>query len=269
MVELFNTVIYEPLFNALMWLHNTLPGSDMGFAIIILTVTIKLLLWRPTYSSIKAQRELQEIQPKLDALRKKYKDNKEKLSQEMVKFYREHRVNPFSSCLPLLIQLPILLGLYRVFFAGIQPDVETGMLVQEQLDHLYPALRSIYETAQVTPTFLGFLDLAQNHNIILALLAGGLQFWQSRMLIARRQPSVPGAQDENMAAQVSRSTAYLFPVITAYFSYAFPAGLALYWVVSTLFTIGQQYLIFARLDGEKDNRPPGEQKPVDIEVKTT
>lgn len=267
MVELFNTIIYEPLFNALMWLYNTLPLQDMGVVIILLTVGIKLLLYRPTYSSIKAQRELQEIQPKLDALRAKYKNEKEKMSQELMKFYRENKVNPFSSCLPLLIQLPILFGLYRVFFAGIQPDATTGLLAQSQIEHLYSGLRAIYETTPVHATFLGFLDLAKGGNIILALLAGGLQYWQSRMLIAKRQPKVAGAQDENMAAQISRTTAYLFPLITVYFAYRFPAGLALYWVVSTLFTVGQQYLIFSQLD-KKKKQGQDPSAPIDVEAKS-
>jgi YidC/Oxa1 family membrane protein insertase len=267
MVELFNTIIYEPLFNALIWLYNTLPFQDLGVAIILLTIAIKLLLYRPTYSSIKAQRELQEIQPKLDALRAKYKNEKEKLSQELIKFYKHNKVNPFSSCLPLLIQLPILFALYRVFFAGIQSDSGTGLLVQEQIDHLYPSLRAIYESTPIHATFFGLIDLAKNHNIILALLAGGFQFLQSRMLIAKRPPNIEGAKDENMAAQVSRSTAYLFPVITVFFGYNFPAGLALYWVVSTMFTVGQQYLIFKQLDKKKNEEPKDPNTPIDVEAK--
>jgi YidC/Oxa1 family membrane protein insertase len=251
MVELFNTLIYEPLFNALMWLVNVVPGHDFGIAIILLTLAIKLVLFQPSYASIRSQRALQEIQPKLDALRARYKDQKEKLSQELMKFYKENKVNPLSSCLPLLIQLPVLFALYRVFFAGIHPDPETGLLVQAQLDHLYGPLRAIYDTMRIDPSLLGFIDLAKSGNVILALLAGGFQFWQSHMLISQRQPNMPGAQDENMAAQVSRSTAYIFPVITVFFGYTFPAGLALYWVISTLFTVVQQYYIFRRLDAEK------------------
>lgn len=258
MVEIFNIVIYEPLFNALMWLYNTVPGQDMGIAIILLTIGIKIILFQPSYSSIRSQRALQEIQPKLDALRAKYKDDKEKLSQELVKFYRENKVNPFSSCLPVLIQLPILFGLYRVFFAGIQPDPETGLIVQGQIGHLYSSLRAVYESTPVNTTLLGFLDLSKSGNAVLALLAGGLQFWQSKMLVSQRGPNIPGAKDENMAAQVTKSTTYIFPFITVVFAYTFPAGLALYWAASTAFTVLQQYWIFRRLNRIKVERndPP-------------
>ncbi|MFH0952273.1 MAG: YidC/Oxa1 family membrane protein insertase [Patescibacteria group bacterium] len=252
MVALFNTILYEPLFNALMFLNYYLPGKDLGIAIIILTLAIKFILYIPSLAAIKQQKAVQDIQPKLDALKKKYKDNKEELSKQLIQFYKQNKVNPLSSCLPILLQLIVLFALYRVFFSGLHTDPETGLIVGDQLNHLYGALRDIYATTPLNQMFIGFVDLSKNHNVILAIIAGGFQFIQSRMMMSRRPPKVKGAGDENMVARTSQSMTYFLPLITIYFAYLFPAGLALYWVVSTLFTLFQQLLYFKKQDKQKN-----------------
>ena len=119
MIEIYNTLLYQPIFNLLIWLYNVVPGNNIGLAIILLTIIIKVLLYPFSLQSIKAQRAMQEIQPKLEALKKKYKDNKEQLSLEMIKLYKEQKVNPLSSCLPMLIQLPFLIAVFQVFRKGL------------------------------------------------------------------------------------------------------------------------------------------------------
>lgn len=243
-MSFFTAILTQPLFNALMFLYEALPGRDIGIAIIVLTVAIKLLLYFPSLSAIRSQRSLQAMQPKIDALRKQFAGNKEELSRRLMAAYREHRVNPLSSCLPVLIQLPILIALYQVFIAGLRTDPSTHVLVPESLSLLYPSLRDTFATQEINGFFLGFVDLTKTGNVILAVLTGAAQFFQSRMLQSKKQPAVPGAQDENIASSVSRQMTYFFPVITVIFSFQFPAGLALYWLTSTLFTIGQQVLFF-------------------------
>jgi YidC/Oxa1 family membrane protein insertase len=256
-VQFFNTVLYEPLYNGLMFLNHYLPGADLGVAIILLTLIIKFALYLPSLSSIKQQKIVQDMQPKLEALKKKYKDNKEEMSRQLVQFYKTNKVNPLSSCLPLLIQLPILFALYRVFFSGLGVDAETGIIVTDQLEHLYGPLRDIYSELPLNTMFMGFVDLAKNNNVALALLAGTFQFFQSRMLLARRPPKVKGAGDESAVARSGQMMAYIFPIVTVYFAYLFPAGLALYWVVSTLFTLVQQYIYFRRHpDGGQKSESP-------------
>lgn len=243
-MEWFNVILYEPLFNTLMFLYKNIPGQDLGVAIILLTLLIKAILFWPSLSAIHSQQKMQEIQPKMKELQDKYKDNREELSKQLMAFYKVHKVNPFSSCLPLLLQLPILIALYRVFFAGINIDPTTHLLAADQVTHLYGSLRTAFESLQVNNMFLGFVNLTAKHNIILAVLAGAAQFWQSRMMLAQRPPKVPGAKDEDMTAMVSRNTMYLLPVMTVIFGWQFPAGLALYWLVSTLFQVAQQYYYF-------------------------
>lgn len=241
-MEIFVHILYNPLFNGLMFLYRYV--GDLGVAIILLTILIKLILFIPSLSAIRSQQKMQEIQPKMKELQEKYKDNKEELSRQLMGFYKQHKVNPFSSCLPLLIQLPILIALYRVFFSGIMVDPATGIFSADQLSHLYPALRSFFEGLRIDIMFLNFVNLTAKHNIILAALAAAAQFWQSWMMQAKRPPKVPGAKDEDTAALVNRNMMYLLPVMTFIFGYQFPAGLALYWLASTVFQVAQQYYYF-------------------------
>ena len=252
-MNIFTIILYNPLFNGLMFLYKYVPGHDLGVAIILLTLLIKALLFWPSLSAIHSQQKMQEIQPKMKELQEKYKGNREELSRQLMAFYKEHKVNPYSSCLPLLLQLPILIALYRVFFAGINVDAATHLLSASQLTHLYTPLRIAFQTLQVKTLSLGFINLTGKHNIILALLAGGTQFWQSKMMLSKRPPKVPGAKDEDLTAQVSRSTMYTMPLITVLFGWQFPAGLAMYWFVSTLFQVVQQYYYFRWHKPKKDS----------------
>lgn len=246
MTDFFYTVLYEPLFNLLIWLYDVIPGEDLGLAIIALTLIIKGILFWPALKGLRSQKALQDIQPKIEELKKKYADDKEELGKQIMAFYKENKVNPFSSCLPLLIQLPVLWALFKVFFGGLAADPQTGILAADQLEHLYGPLRDMYSVTPINQTLFGWVDLAANKNIILAVLAGGIQFLQSRMLMHKKQTvKSDGAKDENMAASINKQMMYMFPIITVVFGYQFPAGVTLYWLTSTLFTWVQQ-LIFLR-----------------------
>lgn len=237
--KFFNLILYQPLLNGLIGLYHLVP--DIGVAIIVLTIVIKALLWRSSLSALKAQKSNLELQPKLKALQAKYKGNREELGRQLMAFYKQHRVSPLSSFLPLLVQFPILIALYQVFIAGLRLDPTTHTLAANQVAHLYGRLQTIYATTPVSTMFLG-MNLANVHNIPLAVIAGALQFWQSKMLVAPK-PMVHGggAKDEDFASATTRNMTYMLPVLTVVFGYQFPAGLALYWCVSALFSIGQQY----------------------------
>lgn len=241
MGNIFDAVIYEPILNALLYIQKTLPGNDMGLAIILVTLLIKGILYTPSLAAIRSSRQLQTLQPKLRELQTKYKNDRETLAKEQMKLYKESKVNPLSSCLPILIQLPILIGLYQVFFNGLKID-DQGFLVKEQLDHVYVWLRDYFAVTPLNTMFLNFVDISKSHNVILALLAGGTQFWQSKMLAAPKEPKTPEARDEAMTSAMNRQMMYIFPVVTLIFTYNLPAGLGLYWVASTVFTIVQQYI---------------------------
>ncbi len=264
--DLFNAVLLEPLLNALVFIYHYIP--NLGVAIIILTLIIKGLLYFPSRSSIIAQKKLQETQPKLQALQKKYKNDREELGRQTMKFYKENKVNPFSSCLPLLIQLPILIALYRAFLAVAQTDPSTHILMAEQLQHLYTPLRDIFTTKAINSMFLGF-DLSQTGNWILAILAGAATFWQSSMLMRKQPPKVPGAKDESAMAGMNKQMRYVMPAITVFFGIQFPAGLTLYWLVSNLFTIGQQWLVMKKKDTPTDSSTDSNSHGTPTEQKAT
>ncbi len=247
-VDLFNTVLFEPIFNLLMLVYHYVPPHDLGVSIILVTFILKLLLFFPSWSSIKSQQAMQEIQPKLDALKKKYENNREELSRQMLKFYRENKISPMSSCLPILIQFPILLALFRVFIAVSSTDPDTGILVTEQLDHLYGSFRDIYASTPIDSTLFGFVDLAQTKNYFLAGLAAVLQFWSSRMMMGSMKQK---SGQKNMAQAMSKQMIYLMPAMTFIFGISFPAGLTLYWAASTLFQIAQQRIFIRKKESLK------------------
>lgn len=241
MADFFTTIFYQPILNLLVFLYNNLSFSDIGVAIVLLTLIIKLILWPLNNSSIKSQKSLQDLQPKLDKLKEKFKDDKVALSQATMDLYKKNKVNPFSSCLPLLIQLPFLIAVFRVFRDG----------VNSHLDLVYTFITN---PENINMFSLGFVDLSQP-NIYLAVLAGLAQFWQSKMMLAKK-PSIKtqGSKDENMAAVMSKQMMYVMPVITIIIGIKLPGGLTLYWFILTLFTVVQQLIIFKKLNGENNDK---------------
>src|SRR3989338_11377091 len=129
MIAFYNTFFYQPLFNLLVFIYNTIAANDLGIAIIVLTVFIRILLYPLSLKSIQAQKAMQDLQPKLEALKKQYGKDREKLAEATMKLYKEEKVNPLSSCLPLLLQLPFFIALFQVFSNGTKP---------ESLSALYP-----------------------------------------------------------------------------------------------------------------------------------
>lgn len=231
---LFNTIIYQPLFNILVLFYNIVPGRDLGVAIIILTALIRLLLWPLSKQAITAQKSMQGLQPKLQQLKIQYKDDKQKLAQATMELYKQEKINPFASCLPLLIQLPILIGVYWVVSAGLHST---------KMEILYPFVAN---PGTIKTVAFGFLDLIKP-NWILAILAGAAQYWQTKML-PRQIPEVksPGSKDEGMAAMMNKQMLYMMPIMTVFIGITLPAGLTLYWFIATLLTGAQQWLMFRK-----------------------
>lgn len=250
-MEFFHTILIQPLFNLLIWLYNILPGADIGFAIIALTIVVKTILWPLTHKSLKSQKALRKIQPKIKALQAKHKDNKEVLAKEMMALYAEEKVNPASSCLPLLIQLPILLALYRVLSAGLTDA------------NLMDVYSFISNPEHINVVFVGLIDLSKR-SIPLAILAAALQYWQTHMLQDTRPPKElreeEGAKDEDMMASMNKSMKYVMPVVTLVIGISLPGGLTLYWVAVNAISIFQQWIAFRKKDNETEE--PKETKAI-------
>ena len=242
---LYHEFLYQPLFNLLIWLYNILPGADLGFAIIAISILIKLILWPFSRASLKSQKALQQIQPKIEEIKKEHGQNKEVMAKAMMELYQKEKVNPLSSCLPLLIQLPLLIALYSVLGAGLRA---------ESLVDLYPFVSN---PGQINPFFLGRINLEQSH-LVMAVIAGIFQFIQTKMLMAKRPPKIvqkkEGAKDEDMLAMMNKNMLYLMPVMTVIIGASLPGGLVLYWIVINILSIIQQFFVF------KGKDDPGEKK---------
>ena len=223
---IFNEGLYRPIFNTLIGIYNILPNHDIGMAIILLTVLIRVLLYPFSLKALRSQKRLQELQPKIKELQEKHKDKKEEQAKKLMELYKEQKVSPFSGCLPLLVQFPVLIALYQAFLNGLKPGDITGLY------------SFVSNPGTVYSLFLGTIDLAQKHNWYLALIAGAVQFWQSKQSIPKAH-SV--AKEGDMARVMNTQMLYFMPLFTIFLGYTFPAGLALYWIVYTLFTVFQQW----------------------------
>lgn len=231
---IFNEILYRPLFNGLVFLYNVLPWHDFGLAIIILTIFIRALFYPLFQKSIKAQKEMADLQPKIKEIQEKYKNDKEKQARAMMDLYKEHKVNPMSGCLPILIQLPILYAFFQVLRTGLDP---------ERLNGLY---LFIANPGQMNPFFLGMVDLSKP-NVILAVLTGVTQFIQGKMM-APKNRIASGKGDFSSA--LSTQMVYFMPVFIVLIALKLPAGLALYWTILNLIGIGQQYLLLKKKESK-------------------
>ena len=221
----YNDIIYRPLLNLLVYVYNVLPGHDIGLVIILLTLLIRLVLAPSFHKSLKSQKAMNDLQPKLNEVREKYKDDKEGQAKAMMQLYKDHEINPLASCLPLVIQLPILIALYQVF--------RVALGTHPQLTGLYSFVKN---PGSISPYFLHLINLG-TPNVIFGILAGLAQFWQSKLMMGR-------VKSQDMTARaMSMQTTYVLPVISVLIALKLPAGLPLYWIVTTLFAVAQQYYI--------------------------
>ena len=234
MGALYDAVFYRPIFNLLIGLYNVIPGHDIGITIIIMTVIVKFILWPLQQKALRSQKALQDIQPKMEELKVKYAKDKEALSRAMMELYSKEKVNPLSSCLPLLVQLPVFIALYHALSKGLSSS---------GFEKLYSF---VSPPASIEPTLLGIVDLSTPH-IVLALLAGLAQMFQAKMMVTRQQPKkTPGAKDEQMLATMNRQMVYMMPMLTVFIGMQLPGGLSLYWTVMAGLTLVQQMVFFKR-----------------------
>jgi YidC/Oxa1 family membrane protein insertase len=242
LINAFNLILYRPLFNVLVFLYQFLPGHDFGLAVIALTVLIRLLLYPVMIQSIKSQKQLQEIQPELKEIQNKFKGDKEKQSRAMMELYQRKKFNPFGGCLPLLVQLPILLALYRVFWHGLQP---------EQLSFLYSFIPS---PGEINPYFFGLINLSQP-NLILAFIAGAAQFFQMKMIMPKKKKE-EGQKGGQFSQMMQKQMLYFLPVFTVLILWRLPSAIGVYWLITALFSMLQQHLIYK----EKKEEEKAEEK---------
>jgi YidC/Oxa1 family membrane protein insertase len=237
MAQIFYIFVYQPLYNALIFFYNSVPGQDFGVAIILTTLVLKLLLVPLSKKQITAQKKMQELQPQIKEIQQKHKNDKEKQTRELMTFYKENKANPFSGCLPLIVQLVFLIAIYRV----IINISKAGFIVNPS--DLY---NFIDDPSPINHLFLRLVDMTKP-NYILAFLSATAQYYQTKMLFPSQNTSKSQAvasSEPDFASIMNKQMVYMGPALTFFIGATFPAALALYWLFSTLFMISQQLFIF-------------------------
>ena len=225
-------LLFRPLYNLLVGITNFLPNHNVGLAIILVTAIVRVILLPPTIHQAKQsqrnQQKMKAVQKDINKIKKQHHNDRTKQAEETMKIYKQAGINPAAGCLPLLIQLPILIALYRVFLVGLGPD---------SYDSLYSFV-SIPEN--VSQVFLG-LSMTEP-SLLLGVIAGASQFVLMKLSMAATTATMPGANESSaqMMASMQKNMMYFFPVMTVFIALQLPAALALYWVASTVFAIIQQ-----------------------------
>jgi YidC/Oxa1 family membrane protein insertase len=230
--NIWNVVLYQPLLNALAFLVSIIPGGDVGIAVILLTILVKVVLFPLSQKSIESQAQMSVLTPELNKI-KASGASKEEQARQTFELYKQHKTNPFSGCLLVLIQIPIIFALYYVFLKGI--NFEGG--------HLYSF---IHVPEHSNMLFLGLLDITQK-SLILAVLAGFSQYLQAHFVPKPPvSPITNGATpsfSDSFAKSMNMQMKYIFPFIVAFIAYSISGAVALYWITSNLFMVGQQIYV--------------------------
>ena len=232
MIEFFHTIIYTPLYNGLIFLIDVMPGHSVGLALVTLTVIVRVILYPIARQASATQAAMREIAPEIEALKEKYKDKKEEQARAIFALYKERKIRPFSSFLLVLVQLPVLIGLYFVFFKGGLPAVN--------MDLLYSFVAA---PENINVIFLGIFDMSQR-SIFLAVLAGLSQMAYARLSMGPRKPHEPGERSfaNDLARSMDLQMRYVLPLMLGGFAYIASSAVALYFVTGNLFMVGQEYL---------------------------
>jgi YidC/Oxa1 family membrane protein insertase len=236
MIHFFNIVLIQPLTFALGFFYERIPLHDLGVSILIVTVIVRLILMPFSRLSIKSQKALNDLQPQLKEIKTRYPNQPDKQAQATMDIYKRNRVNPFSSCLLLLIQLPIIFSFYQV----LRNVVKAG--------------------SDFSPLAFSVLDLSKS-NIILAVVTALAQYWQSKSLATSKPPvkiaREAGAKDENTMAIMNKQMQIFLPLMTLFAGISLPSGLMLYWLAGLIFTIAEQKFFSPKKEQKRDNEIQG------------
>lgn len=228
MAYLYQQILYRPILNLLVFFYQTIAFHDLGIAIILVTLFIRIILYPFFHTGAKQQMLMQRIQPKIKEIQVKHKDDRDQQAKALMELYKEHGVNPFSGMLLLIIQIPILLTFYWVIRSGVGTAQLTGLYSFITVPH------------SINTIFLGFIDLAKP-NFILILAAALAQYFQAKLAIYRAPGSSGGTFSQ--AEKIARQMVFIGPLITILVFYNFPAALGLYWLMTSLFSAVQQYFV--------------------------
>jgi YidC/Oxa1 family membrane protein insertase len=254
MKSLFNNFLYEPLYNALIFIIGNVPWADVGIAVVILTVVVKLILFPLSIKAVRTQVRMKIIQKPLEKIKEKYKNDREAMGREMLALYKNNKINPFSGFLLILIQIPVILALYWVFLRAGLPDINTDILY---------SFVNLPET--INMNFLGFINVGEPKSLILALLAAITQFFQARFSFPKvAEEDKPKTDKPSIQADVMKGMSfqirYVLPVVIFFIAYSLIAAAALYWTVSNSFAIAQELYVRRKIRRPEEERQKREEE---------
>lgn len=238
----FTILLVKPLYNALIYLVDIIPGAYAGIAVVLVTILVKIVLYPLSKKAIETQIKMKHLEGDMNSIKDKHKNNKEEQAKAMMGLYKDKKVNPFSSIFLLFVQLPIIFALYKIFFQNALPAVDETLLYS-----------FVQAPTYINMMFLGFIDLS-GKSLLFAILAGISQYFQAKFSLASLpdQANTPKKDEKpsfqvDFAKSMSLQMRYVLPVITLVISYQISAVVALYWFVSNLWAVGQELLVRRRL----------------------
>jgi len=235
--DIFNLILYQPLYNGLVFLISVIPFGDVGVAVILLTLIVKLALFPFTHKSVKSQSKLRSVEPEVQKVKDQYKDNKQEQAKKVMELYKKHGVNPFSGCLLFLVQIPVIIALYWVFWKGVSNGLSSELLYS-----------FVTFPESINMKFLNLIDMS-GKSLILAAIAGGSQYFQMKYAMPKLNKKTTPRKDGkmNMKDEFMRNfqlqMKYGLPVFVFFISYTISAAVALYWATSNLFSISHELLV--------------------------
>lgn len=227
----FNAVVYVPLYNGLVFLMDLVPWADAGVSVIIFTFLVKLALFPVSQKAVRTGLRMKALEGDLAAIKERHKNDKEAHAKATMAFYKEKNINPFSSVFLALVQIPIILGLYYIFYAGGLPNIKTELLY------------SFVSVPSVSMHFLGLIDITKG-SLLLAILVALSQYFQVRFAMPAMKPKVEGASmKDDFARTLNLQMRYFLPVMVGVIAYNISGAVSLYWITSNLFAIGQEIYV--------------------------
>lgn len=242
MKTFFIETLYKPLYNILVWLIDILPHADIGFAVIVLTIIVKIILFPLSKKAITTQLLMKELEGPLKEIKEEYKENPQELAQKTFALYKEKGVNPFAGIFLVFLQLPVIIALYFVFAKAGLPMINQDLLYS-----------FVVVPTNIQTVFLGFIDLVSNKSFVIAGLVLITQSIQIRLsLPPQNTNSLPESQfGQDFMKGLHFQMKFILPMITAVAAYSLVSVVGLYWIVSNIFAIAQE--LYFRRTIKKDN----------------
>jgi YidC/Oxa1 family membrane protein insertase len=234
---MFNTLAYQPIYNGLVFLYHLL-GDNLGLAIIAVTLIIRFILLPLTLPAMRSAQKIKDLKPKLDELKQKHQGDKTALQQAQLKLYKENNINPAAGCLPYIVQLVVLIALYRVLIDFFQ----NGQLNGADVDlNFYWMNLGQPDNTYLAPIIAGITQL-----VLAVMILPGSDTAAEKAVASITPTKKDDKQAEDMsqmAQTMQQQMVFIMPAMTFFIALKFPSGLALYWVITTIFSIVQQYFI--------------------------